>query len=123
MVEAVVAGQEAKAFQLMRDTLLSGEDRVFLLAMLLRQFRLMQHVKIMQYEKHTPDAIRSALGVPSFAAQQYIRQAASWSPRQVKDSVRLCMDTEYAVKTGKIPQEGSLESVMLKLFQMRKETK
>ena len=123
MVEAVVAGQESKAFQLMQDTLRSGEDRVFLLAMLLRQFRLMQHVKIMQYEKINQEKIHALLGVPSFAAQQYIHQAAAWRPRQVRDAVQLCLDTEYAVKTGRMQQEGSLESVMLKLFVIKNETK
>lgn len=120
MVEAVVAGQEARAFTLMRDMLRNGEDRLFLLAMLLRQFRLLQHVKIMQYEKRNPEFIRAALGVPSFAAQQYTRQAAAWTGRQVKEAVALCLDTELAVKSGRLNAEGSLEAVMLKLLTARK---
>lgn len=120
MVEAVVSGQETRAFQLMRDTLRSGEDRVFLLAMLLRQFRLLQHVKIMQFEKRSPDMIRSALGVPAFVAQQYTRQAAAWSGRQIKEAVNLCLETETAIKSGHLLQEGALEAVMLRLLLMRK---
>ena len=120
MTEAVVAGRETRAFQIMRDMLRNGEDRLYILAMLLRQFRILQHVKIMQYEKKSQEFIRSALGVPSFAAQQYARQAGSWTGRQVKEAVALCLDTELSVKSGKLPAEGSLESVMLKLFEMRK---
>ena len=123
MVEAVVAGQETLAFRLMRDTLRAGEDRVFLLAMLLRQFRLLQHVKIMQFEKRSPEAIRSALGVPPFAAQQYTRQAAAWSGRQIKEAVKICLDTETAIKSGRLLQEGALEAVMLRLLLMRSEKK
>ena len=120
MTEAVAAGQETRAFQIMRDMLRNGGDRVYILAMLLRQFRILQHVKIMQYEKKSQEFIRSALGVPSFAAQQYARQAAGWTGRQVKEAVALCLDAELGVKSGKLPAEGSLESVMLKLFGMRK---
>lgn len=43
MVDAVVAGQQGKAFGLLRDMLTAGSDRLGILAMLLRQFRLMQH--------------------------------------------------------------------------------
>ncbi len=116
MVDAVVAGQKARAFALMNAQLRRGEDRIFLLAMLLRQFRLMQHIKIMQYEKRSERDIHAALGLPSFAAEQYIRQAGAWSGGKIRRAVRLCLDTEYAVKSGQLNQEGSLEAVMLKLM-------
>lgn len=120
MVDAVVSGQESRAFMLLRDLLRNGGDRVYILAMLLRQFRLLQHIKVMQYEKKSPDFIRSALGVPPFAVSQYTRQASLWSGGQVKAAVKICFDTEYAVKSGRLNQEGSAEAVMLKLFALRK---
>jgi len=83
------------------------------------QFWLLQHIRIMQYEKCSRDAIRSALGVPPFAADQYIRQAAMYTNGQIKKAVAVCFDTEYAVKSGRMNQEGSLESVMLKLLNLR----
>ena len=119
MTEAVVAGQKARAFSLFRNQLLAGTDRVFILAMLLRQFRLLQHVKIMQYEKKTPAEIRSALGVPSFAAEQYFRQASRYSGGQIKQAVRLCFDTETAIKTGNLNAEGAVEAVLLKILNLK----
>ena len=120
MVDAVVSGQDARAFQLLRKVLLSGEDRVFVLAMLLRQFRLLQHIKIMQYEKLSPAAIRGALGIPPFAADRCIRQAALFTGGQAKRAVKLCFDTEYAIKSGRLNQEGAVEAVMLRLLCLRK---
>ena len=120
MVDAVVGGQEAQAFRLMRDMLRGGETRLFLLAMLLRQFRLMQHVKIMQYEKRSQEEIRAALGVPPFALREYIRQASAWSGRQVKEAVTLCLETETAVKSGRLREDGALEAVMFRLLTARK---
>lgn len=119
MVDAVVSGQAGRAFQLMRNQLLAGADRMYMLSMLLRQFRLLQHIKIMQYEKKSSAAIRSALGVPSFAADQYIRQAAGYTNGQVKNAVNLCFQAEYGVKSGRLNQEGTLETVMLKLLNLR----
>ena len=119
MVDAVVSGQNSRAFLLMRNQLLAGADRMYMLSMLLRQFRLLQHIKIMQYEKRSLAEIRSALGVPPFAVDQYVRQAAGWSNGQVKNAVSICFDTEYAVKSGRLNQDGALESVMLKLLSLR----
>ncbi len=119
MVDAVVTGQSSRAFTLMRSQLLAGTDRVYMLSMLLRQFRLLQHIKIMQYEKRSPAEIRSALGVPSFAADQYFRQASGYTNGQIKSAVGICFDTEYAIKSGRLNQEGALEAVMLKLLNLR----
>ena len=38
---------------------------------------------------------------------------------QIKRAVKICFDTEYAVKSGRLNQEGSLEAVMLKLLALR----
>ncbi len=119
MVDAVVTGQKAKALSLLRKQLLLGTDRVFILAMLLRQFRLMQHVKIMLYEKKNQAAIRSALGVPSFAAEQIQRQAALFTNGQIKQAVQICLNTETAIKTGALNAEGGMEAALLKILTLK----
>lgn len=120
MVDAVVAGQEGKAFALLRDMLLNGSDRIGILAMLLRQYRLMQHVKIMQYEKRSPQQIKQALGIAPFAADRCIRQAAGYSGGEVKQAVEICLQTEYRIKSGQLNQEGALEAAMLQIFALRR---
>lgn len=119
MVDAVVTGQKSRALTLLRNQLLTGTDRMQILAMLLRQYRLLQHIKIMQYEKRGTDYIRSVLGVPSFAVEQYLRQASGYTGSQVKNAVAVCFDTEYALKSGRIQQEGAVEAVVIKLLALR----
>lgn len=119
MVDAVITGQKNRAFTLLHNQLLAGTDRMAILAMLLRQCRLLQHVKIMQYEKRSMDFIRSSLGVSSYALEQYLRQASGYSGSQIKNAVRICFDTEYAVKSGRIQADGAVETVILKLLTIR----
>lgn len=119
MVDAVVAGQEGKAFGLLRDMLVSGSDRIGILAMLLRQYRLLQHVKIMQFEKKSPQEIKQNLGIAPFAADRCIRQAQAYTGKEVKQAVDICLDTEYRIKSGRMNQEGSLEAAMLEIFALR----
>ena len=119
MVDAVVAGQQGKAFGLLRDMLTTGSDRLGILAMLLRQFRLMQHIKIMQFEKLPPAEIRQRLGIAPFAAERCMRQAGGYTGGQVKKAVQICLNAEYMVKSGGWNQEGALESAMLEIFAMK----
>lgn len=119
MVDAVVTGQKSKALMLLRNQLLYGTDRMTILSMLLRHYRLLQHIKIMQYEKRSNDFIRSSLGVPSFAVEQYLRQAAGYTGGQIKNAVRICLDTEYAVKSGRIQLEGAAETVIIRLLMLQ----
>lgn len=121
MVDAVVAGQTAKAFGLLRDMLTTGSDRLGILAMLLRQFRLMQHIKIMQYEKLSPADIKARLGIAPFAAERCMRQAAGYTGGQVKRAVQICLNAEYKVKSGGWNQEGALEAAMLEIFQLKQQ--
>ena len=120
MVEAVVAGQEKKAFQLLRDLLRTGENRVMILSMLLRQFRLLQQIRIMQYERRSTDDITRALGMKPWMARQYIRQAGLYTGPQVKDAVALCLNAEFDIKSGRLRDEGTLEALMLKLLLLRR---
>lgn len=120
MVDAVVARQEGRAFGLLRDMLTSGEQRLGILAMLLRQYRLLQHVKIMQYEKKSVQEIKSRLGVAPFAAERCIRQASAYTGGEVRQAVDICLSTEMGVKSGQYNDEGALESAMLRLFALRK---
>ena len=119
LVDAVVAGQQGKAFGLLRDMLTTGSDRLGILAMLLRQFRLMQHIKIMQYEKLSPADIKTRLGIAPFAAERCMRQASGYTGGQVKRAVQICLNAEYKVKSGGWNQEGALEAAMLEIFHLK----
>ena len=119
MVDAVVAGQQGKAFGLLRDMLTTGSDRLGILAMLLRQFRLMQHIKIMQFEKVSPNDIKQKLGIAPFAAERCMRQASGYTGGQVKKAVQICLNAEFKVKSGAWNQDGALESAMLEIFALK----
>ena len=122
LVDAVVTGQKKRALILLKNQLLNGTEPAAMLALLLRQYRFLQHIKIMQYEKKSREFIRSALGVPPFALDQYIRQASAYTGGQVKRAVRLCFDTEYGFKSGRLQVDSALEALIIKLLNLRDPT-
>ncbi len=122
IVNAVMDNQESRAFSLMRDMLAAGESRIGILAMLERQYRMLQHTSIMRYEKKTTDEMAALLGAKTFVVNKYLQQLRHITPGQVRDSVKLCIETEFRIKSGQLNQDGALEAMMIKLFEMRRKT-
>ena len=123
LLDALIAGQSERVFILLRNLLLNGEQRTVILYMLLRQYRLMQQIKIMQYEKKSSRQIGETLGFGSYTLQQYLKQASACSGSQVKKAVALCLETDFGIKSGELREEGALEALLLKLLLLRKEQK
>ena len=121
LLDCVVAGSEARALELLRLMLLGGEAPAAILAMLLRQYRLLQMVKIMQLERVAPEEIGRRTGLSSFPLKQYIGQAALVKGGEVKRGVALILDAEYAFKSGRLPEKGLVETVVLQLLALRHE--
>ena len=120
MIDAVVSGQASLAFSLLHQQLRNGEDRMALLALLLRQYRILQHIKILQRDGASRDVIQTALGIAPFVLNQDLRQASSYTGPQIREAVALCLDTDFAVKSGRLNADGALEAVILKLLNIRK---
>jgi len=75
MVDAQVAGNTQLAFSLLRDMVRSGEDRIGILAMLLRQYRILYHMRCLLDERTPPNAQGQLLGIPPFSVGRTQQQA------------------------------------------------
>ncbi len=123
LVDDVMAGRDSEAFRRLSALLLGGERRTAVLSMLLRQFRLLQHVKILQYEKRSGPEMEKAMGVSSYRLREYTRLANQYTGTQVKNAVALCLRTDLAVKSGELREDAALDYVMLELLRYRREGK
>ena len=113
MVDALVEGKMPKAFGLFENMLRTGGSRFAILAMILRQYRILFHYKTLRESNASPADIRSRLGIPPFAVDRAAKQASSYTSDQLQSALQLCVDTEFSVKSGRMSEEGSVERVML----------
>ena len=119
MINAMMAGNRTGAFQLLEDLLKNGEKQLGILAMLLRQYRMLQHVQIMRHDRLPDQEILQRMGYSgknAWMGNQLMRQAAKLGNRQIREAVRICLDTELKAKSGQINEEGSVETAMLRIF-------
>ena len=119
MVDALVEMKTAKAFGLFENMLRTGGSRFAILAMILRQYRILFHYKTLRESNASAADMKSRLGIPPFAVDRAARQASAYTKKQLESAMALCVDTEYSVKSGRIAEEGSVERVMLLLSRLK----
>ena len=115
MVDAQVAGRNDVAFGLLKDMVRAGEDRIGILAMLLRQYRILYHMRCLM-EEHAPQQSQAALlGIPPFAVSRTQQQARRYDRARLKEAYESLLTYEQQIKGGLTPQEGCAENALLRL--------
>ena len=115
MVDAQVAGNYREAFSLMNRMIQAGEERMGILAMLLRQYRILYHMRCLIEERVSSQSQASLLGIPPFAVARTAQQAGRYSKESLKAAYDALLRMEQEIKAGQIPQEGCAETALLTL--------
>lgn len=122
MVDAISAGKATDAFSLLNVLLQSGEQRIGILAMITRHYRQMMHLSAMQRDKLPQAQQAKLLGVPSFALTRLSRQTGRRTFESLRESVALCVQTDYDIKRGALREDAALERLMLVLMDQGRST-
>ena len=121
LTNTLMRGDAKSAFTLARALQKDGEEPLMLLALLQSECRRMLAVKLLRADGMQPDAIAARIGAPPFAVRQLYQQVTRYTEKQLHAMCDICLDTEYAVKSGSLPLEGALEKAMLQLLRVRAE--
>ena len=119
--DAVVSGQANRAARLMRDMIMEGEQRLMLIALLQRQYRQLLFTKILIDQGLSADGIAKKLAVPPFVARKLQGLSRNYTIGRLKWAYDMLIDTEFAVKSGQIAEEGSLEQALYRLLGEQRE--
>ena len=103
------------AFGLLKDMVRAGEDRIGILAMLLRQYRILYHMRSLMDERAPQQSQASLLGIPPFAVSRTQQQARRYDRARLKEAYESLLDYEQQIKGGLTPQEGCAENALLRL--------
>ena len=114
MVRAVTEKNQRKALDLYNDLLTLREPPMRILFLLSKQFRQMTLVKKMSGEGAAQSEIASRLGVPSFAARNLLTCARAYSTEELEQAEVDFVDSEEAVKTGRLQDVLSVELLIVK---------
>ncbi len=100
MVDALSASNSKKALRFMEYQLEEGENEMYLLTMIARQFRILAQTKQGVMERKTSDEISKLLGMPRFVIQKTIAQCEKFSFERLSDDAEKILNLEVALKSS-----------------------
>lgn len=114
MMDAIAGKRQKEAMDLYYDLLTLKEPPMRILFLLARQFNLLLQVKELKQKGYPAKVIGENVGLPGFIAGKYVNQASKFSTQYLRDAVTDCVETEEAVKTGKMNDVLSVELLLIK---------
>ena len=116
MVSAIVAGNTRKAMDLYEDLLTLKEPPMRILFLIARQFNQLLQVKELAAQGNDKSKIASKIKVPPFVAGKLMAQAKAFSKEQILSYVELCVESEEAVKTGRLSDRMAVELLIARNY-------
>jgi len=109
LVDALGRREGRQAAILLHRLLDAGENPLGILAMVVRQFRLIILVKDLTGRGENPASIPQLLGLHPFVARKLHTQSANFTFAQLERIYRYLLDLDLAIKTGDVTPEAALD--------------
>ena len=114
MIDAVAEKRQKTAMELYYDLLALKEEPMHILALITRQFNLLLQVKELRNKGLDAQAIGKKVGVADFVARKCMAQAAKFKEDNLRTALIDCVESEEAVKTGRMNKVMSVELLIVK---------
>ncbi|WP_274365784.1 DNA polymerase III subunit delta [Paenibacillus thermotolerans] len=115
LVEEIAKLRPERAMTILHDLLKEKEEPIKLLALIVRQFRMMLGSKELQRQGFSQAQIASQLGAHPFAVKMASEQAKRYKPETLERIIAELADLDYGMKTGLIDKVLGLELFILRL--------
>jgi len=113
MITAISEKRQKQALELYYDLLLLKEPPMRILFLLARQFHLLMQVKELSAAHYDNASISKRTGLQSFLVGKYLTQAKHFSVTALYQAVKDCVETEEAVKTGRMDDQIGVELLIV----------
>ena len=117
MVTAIVAGNTRKAMDLYEDLLTLKEPPMRIMFLIAKQFNQLLQVKELAGKGAQKSEIASRVKVPPFVAGKLMAQARAVTREQILSYVEFCVESEEAVKTGRLSDRLAVELLIAKKYE------
>ena len=119
MVDALGQRDGQRAARLLHQLLDEGEHPLALLGMIVRQFRILIQVKELNGRGLSQQDIASRLRLHRFVVRKVVRQAMNFSMEQLETIYRRLLETDVAIKTGRMDAVLALDMLVVGLSRER----
>ena len=117
MVQAVAEQNQKKALDLYYDLLALKEPPMRIMFLIAKQFNQLLQVKELAGKGAQKSEIASRVKVPPFVAGKLMAQARAFTREQILSYVEFCVESEEAVKTGRLSDRLAVELLIAKKYE------
>ena len=114
MINAIADKNQKMAMTLYYDLLTLKEPPMRILFLITRQFNLLLQVKELKNKGLDANSIGEKVGLAGFIARKYVAQAAKFRENDLRRALSDCVESEEAVKTGRMNDVMSVELLIVK---------
>ncbi|MDZ7798778.1 MAG: DNA polymerase III subunit delta [Patescibacteria group bacterium] len=100
LTDALAEKKKKLALKLIRDQIMSGENELYLLAMLSRLFRILVQVKEVSQEESNYYTIANRLNLHPFVAKKSLVQTRNFKFKELKNIYQQLLDIDLKIKTS-----------------------
>jgi DNA polymerase-3 subunit delta len=115
MVDALGKRDTREAMKLLHRLLDDGQPPLYLLHMIVRQFRILLRIKELLGKGTLAADIRALLGLHPFVVEKMMKQAPNFSIAQLEDIYHRLLEIDEAVKTGGMEPQLALDVFVTEL--------
>jgi len=117
MVDALGEGRGRRAIASLHRLLDDGDHPLYVLAMIVRQYRILLQVKDLTARGLRSSAIAKELKLRDFVVEKMVRQARRYSLPQLEAIYARLLATDLAIKTGQMDAVLALDVLVAELVQ------
>lgn len=115
LIEAVVRKNAKKSLELYYDLLALKVEPINILSLMERQYRLLLHTKTLR-ETMEVSKIHEVLKIQPFLVNKLLSQGSGYSKKALKSALEKCVETDSAVKSGRITGVLGVETLIMTLL-------
>jgi DNA polymerase-3 subunit delta len=115
LVDAIGQQRQARAMLELRRLLQAGHHPLYILSMIVRQFRLLLEVKGLPAGERRPEAVARTLGLHPFVAEKVVNQAQRFSREELQRIYSRLVEVDREIKTGRRDGEVALELAVVEV--------
>jgi DNA polymerase-3 subunit delta len=115
LTEKIAERKLEDAFHIWHDLLFQKEEPVRILALVIRQFRLMFHVKTLAGKGMSEREMAQQLKVHPYPVKLASRQARAFSEKQLRSLLAMAIAADQEIKSGKVDKELAVERLLFRL--------
>lgn len=120
MISSISAGKEKKAIERYYELLELKEAPLKILALLVREFRILYDTKTASMQGVPSKEIASKLHMNPYIIKKYVQSCTGFELRKLGAALKKCADTEERIKTGKITDTLGVEVLIVQLLNIGK---